>query len=148
MIDFSRTTAFGLVRRMAILGGSAPAIYLLISRPSDVEAVRADLAAEVDIQLAVQLDFLEPSIPALEKWLNSSVSRNAREVVLLALGRPEQKVISFLDRNVVLMAQRGQVLVLTERSVGERMLAGAPNLRNRIADVLAIDPDDALSGAD
>lgn len=113
-----------------------------------MEAVRADLAAEVDIQLAVQLDFLEPSIPALEKWLNSSVSRNAREVVLLALGRPEQKVISFLDRNVVLMAQRGQVLVLTERSVGERMLAGAPNLRNRIADVLAIDPDDALSGAD
>lgn len=144
MIDFSTTTAFGLVRRMAVLGQNGPAIYLLICEGSDFEPVQADLAAEIDVQLGARIESLAASLPVLDQWLDAPVQGPQRAVILLTLRRAEHKVISFLDRNVVLLAQRGQVLILTEFDVGERVLAAAPNLRNRMADVLAIRPDDAL----
>ncbi len=62
MIDFSTTTAFGLVRRMAALGQNAPSIYLLICESTDLEAVQADLAAEVEVQLATEIRSLDASV--------------------------------------------------------------------------------------
>ena len=51
MIDFSATTAFGLVRRLATAGLDTPSLYLLISEAATIEVVQADIAAEVQVQL-------------------------------------------------------------------------------------------------
>jgi len=147
MIDFTATTPFRLVRGLAAAGGDTPSVYLLVSEDAAMDAVRADIAAEVEVQLGLNVRSLLASElrPAmLEEALTADM---ARLVVLITLDRWPPKLTDWLDRNVVLLTRAGTVLLLANHETAERALAVAPNLRNRLTDVLAIKPDEAFGGA-
>ena len=61
MIGFSATTAFRLVRRLAAIGPDSPSLYLLIADTPAMQAIQADIAAEVQVQLGVGLRALAPA---------------------------------------------------------------------------------------
>jgi hypothetical protein len=55
MSDFAVTTPFQLVRRLAAAGRESPSVYLLIADAAEIEAVQADVAAEVEVQIGDSL---------------------------------------------------------------------------------------------
>lgn len=147
MIDFSSTTPFRLAREVAAAGQSVPSIYLLVCDDRSTAAVQADLEAEIKIQLGFELQSVVASEVRAEK-LEDTFKQSAANwsIIFLIFDRWLPKLIDSIDRNVVLLARAGTVLVLANRQVAERILATAPNLRNRITDVLSIEPDEALRG--
>ena len=147
MTDFSPTTAFRLVRGLAAAGQDSPCLYLLICEAGAMNAVRADLTDEVQVQLGFDIRFLTASEVRPEKLEEAFVGDAVRPVVLITLDRWAPKLIGSLDRNIVVLTRAGTVLLLADRQIAERALAAAPNLRNRLADVLAITPDEAFGGA-
>ncbi|MCX6636963.1 MAG: hypothetical protein NT090_18055 [Acidobacteria bacterium] len=122
-------------------------MYLLICEAGAMDAVRADLTAEVQVQLGFDIRFLTASEVRPEKLEDAFLEDAVRPVVLITLDRWLPKLIDSLDRNVVVLTRAGTVLLLADRQIAERALAAAPNLRSRIADVLAITPDEAFGGA-
>ena len=68
-------------------------------------------------------------------------------MVLVTLDRWIPKLIDSLDRNIVLATSAGAVFLLTNEEIANRILAAAPNLRNRLTDVVSIAPDEAIGGA-
>ena len=147
MSDFSPTTAFRLVRGLAAAGQDAPCLYLLICEAGAMDAVRADLTAEVQVQLGFDIRLLTASEVRPEKLEEAFVGDAVRPVILFTLDRWLPKLIDSLDCNVVVLTRAGTVLLLADRQIAERALAAAPNLRSRLADVLAIAPDQAFGGA-
>jgi len=147
MIDFSTTTTFGVVRRVAATGLSTPSIYVLICEPGELGTVRKDLAAEIEVQLGSELRFLDASHITFDALLQANAHANGPGIVLLAMRRWEHNLVDSIDRNIVLLTESGPLLLLTSFDVAERILAKAPNLRSRIADVLLIGPDEALGGS-
>src|SRR5579863_9177365 len=147
MIDFSPTTPFRLARRLAAAGQDTPSIYLLICKAPAMDAVRADLAAEVEIQLGSKLRTLLGSDVRPELLDDAFKHDTIWLISLVTLNRWLPTLVDSLDRNIVLLARaRTAVLLLATPEVAERALASAPNLRNRITDVLSIGPDEALGG--
>lgn len=147
MMDFTTVTPFELVRRLAVAGPDSPSIYLLILESSTIGSVRADIAAEIQVQLGIRLRFLTASEMRPE-MLDDAFNRNVDSpIVLIALDRPVPRLIESLDRNVVLMESSGIVLLLGPREIAYRVLTAAPNLRNRLTDVLTINPDESFGGA-
>jgi hypothetical protein len=122
-------------------------LYLLICEAGAMNAIRADLTAEVQVQLGFDIRFLTASEVRPEKLEEAFVGDAVRPVVLIALDRWLPKLIGSLDRNIVVLTRAGTVLLLADRHIAERALAAAPNLRSRLADVLAITPDEAFGGA-
>ena len=53
MIEFARITPFQLVRRLAASGQEGSSIYMAIAEPPAIDAVEADLAAEIEVQLGI-----------------------------------------------------------------------------------------------
>ena len=147
MIDFSATSPFGLVRRLAAAGQDSPSVYLLISEAAAIDAVQADIAAEVQVQLGVNLRSLAASEVQPERLEDAFAVDSMSPVVLITLDHWAPKLIDSLDRNVVLVPRAGPVLLLADFELAERALAAAPNLRNRLTDVLAIGPEEASGGA-
>jgi hypothetical protein len=141
MTDFSTATAFGLVRRIAAAGQDNPAIYLLISETSAIDALQADLSAEVQVQLGIELRSLAASDIQPDKLEEAFAHAG---VVLITLDRWTPYFIQSLDRNIVWVTNTGPVLLLATFDVAERALALAPNLRNRLTDVLVIRPDESF----
>jgi hypothetical protein len=146
MTDFSVTIAFGLVRRLAAAGTETPSLYLLISDAGAIRAVQADIAAEVQVQLGVGLRSLTAAEVRLDRLEGAFKRYPDRPVTLITLDRWLPKLVTALDRNVVSLTRRGSVLLLADQGVAERMLSAAPNLRNRLSDVLAIRPEEVLGG--
>ena len=146
MIDFSATTTFGVVRRVAATGLSTPSIYVLICEPGDLGAVQEDLAAEIEVQLGSELRSLDASNITFDVLLDANAHANGPGIVLLAMRRWEHILVDSIDRNIVLLTESGALLLLTSFDVAERILAKAPNLRSRLTDVLLIGPDEALGG--
>lgn len=132
---------------MAAIGQSAPGMYFLICERADIEAVQADIAAEVGVQFGTEVRLLDASLPSLDHLLEASYRNDASRTTLFTFRHWEHKLVNSLDRNIVLIAQRGPVLFLAALEVAERTLAAAPNLRNRLADVLFIKPDEVLGHA-
>jgi len=147
MIDFSATTPFGLVRRLAAAGQESPSVYLLISEAAAIDAVQADIAAEVQVQLGVNLRSLAASEVRPERLEDAFGADSMSPVVLITLDHWVPKLIDSLDRNIVLVIRAGPVLLLANFEIAERALAAAPNLRNRLTDVLAIRPDESVGGS-
>lgn len=147
MIDFSSTTPFRLARELAVAGQSAPSLYLLVCDDRSTGAVQADLVAEIEIQLGFKAQSVRASDVRPEK-LEDTFKQSAADwsIVLLIFDRWLPKLVDSIDRNVVLLTQAGTVLLIANRQIAERVLVGAPNLRNRITDVLCIEPDEALRG--
>ena len=147
MIDFSPTTPFRLARELAAAGQSAPSIYLLVCDDRSTDAVRADLLAEIEIQLGFKVQSVRASEVRPEKLEDTfKQSPDDWSMVFLIFDRWLPKLVDSIDRNVVLLTRAGTVLLLANRQITERVLAACPNLRNRITDVLSIEPDEALRG--
>lgn len=147
MTDFAPTTPFGLARRLAAARQDSPSLYLLICQASAIEAVQVDITAEVQVQLGLNLRSLAASEVQPERLEEAFARSSGSPVVLIRLDRWAPKLIDSLDRNIVLVTTVGPVLLLTTIEVAQRALASAPNLRNRLTDVLAIRPDEAFGGA-
>ena len=147
MIDFSPTTPFRLVRELAAAGQSAPSIYLLVCDDRSTGVVRSDLVAEIEIQLGFKVQSLAASRVRPDK-LEDGLKQSGTDwsIVLLIFDHWLPKLTESIDRNVVLLTRAGTVLLLANPKIAERVLAAAPNLRNRITDVLSIKPDEALEG--
>ena len=116
---------------------------MLISDASNTEGVRADIAAEVQVQLGVELRSV--AISEMQPERLQEVFR-PYSVVLIMLDSWAPKLIESLDRNVVLLMRAGTVLLLSSFELAERALVAAPNLRNRLADVLVIESDAEFGG--
>jgi hypothetical protein len=147
MIDFAATTPFRLVRRLAAAGQGAPSVYLLVCEAAAVDAVRADIAAEVEVQLGFNLRSLAASQVQPERLEDAFKSETVWPVVLVTLDRWLPRLVDSLDRNIVLLTRTGMVLLLASHEIAERALAAGPNLRNRLTDVLLIKPDEAFGDA-
>ena len=65
-------------------------------------------------------------------------------LILITLDKWLPKLVGYFDRNIVLLTRAGTVLLVASRKIAERVLAVAPNLRNRLTDVLLVKPDEAL----
>jgi hypothetical protein len=146
MIDFSLTTPFELVRRLAAAGKGSASVYLLIAEDADAAAVQSDMSAEIQVQLGANLRSLAASKIRPEGLQEAFRADAAWPVVLIIMDRWAPKLIDSLDCNVVLMTGVGTVLLLANNEIAERVLTAAPNLRNRLTDVLAVGPDQAFGG--
>jgi len=146
MTCFSSTTAFGLVRRLAAVGLNGPSLYLLISDAPEMHVIQADITAEVQVQLGVGLRTVAAADLRLDRLEDVFAPDPATPVTLITLDRWLPKLGAALDRSIVLLTAAGAVLLLANSDVAKRMLAAAPNLRNRLSDVLAIRPDEAFGG--
>ena len=146
MTDFSATIAFGLIRRLAAAGTDTPSLYLLISDTGATRAIEADIAAEVQLQLGLGLRSLVAAEMRLDRLEETFKRDPDRPVTLITLDHWLPKLVTALDRNVVSLTRGGAVLLLANQAIAERLLSAAPNLRNRLSDVLAIRPDEAFGG--
>jgi hypothetical protein len=146
MTAFSPTNAFRLVRRLAAVGLDTPSLYLLISEAPSIQAIQADITAEVQVQLGVSPRALAADDVRIDRLEEAFARDPDRQVTLITLDHWLPKLVTALDRNVVLFTRSGAVLLLANRKIAERMLAAAPNLRNRLADVLEIRLDEAFGG--
>lgn len=147
MIDFSTTTTFQLVRRLAAAGQHAPSLYMLVCETAVSAAIRADIAAEAQVQLGLNLRLLAASDVLQERLEEIFTSESGFPLILITLDRWLPKLVDSFDRNVVLLARAGILLFVANRKIAERVLAAAPNLRNRLTDVLLIKPDETFGDA-
>jgi hypothetical protein len=144
MIDFSATTAFRLVRRLAAAGQDTPSLYLLVCETAAMDAVRADLAAEVQVQLGFNLRLLAASELRAERLEDAFTPETVWPLILITLDNLPPNLVDSLDRNIVLLTRAGAVLLVASRKIAECVLKAAPNLRNRLTDILLIKPDEAF----
>jgi hypothetical protein len=149
MMDFSATTPFQLVRRLAAAGQDSPSMYLLVCEAASMDAARADIAAEVEVQLGFKLLPLAGLEVRPDRLDDAFTAETVWPIVLVTLDQWLPKLVDSFDRNIVLLTRAGIVLLLASPEIAERALAAAPSLRNRLTDVLSIKPDEALgdSGA-
>lgn len=147
MSEFASTTAFELVRRLGAAGPDAPSAYLLVAEDVAAQAVQADIAAELEVQLGVDLRTLAASDVRLDGLESAFAPGPVRTAVLLTMDRWTPRLIDSLDRNIVFVMRAGTVLLLANREIAERALAAAPSLRNRLTDVLEIRPEEESRGA-
>ena len=99
MSDFSTTTPFGLVRRLAAAGQDSPSAYLLISEATAIDAVQADIAAEVQVQLGVNIRSLAASGVQPERLEVAFAADSTSPVVLITMKHWAPKLIDSLDRD-------------------------------------------------
>jgi hypothetical protein len=143
MIEFSSVTPFRFARSIAVAGLQNPAIYLLICDAEAAAAVAADLVAEIDIQLGAAVEIETASelrANGLKVWRDGSI-----RLVLVDQWIPE--LVDSLDRHsAVLVQDGGKLLLLATKELAERILRRAPNLRNRLTDIVQINPEGLAGG--
>jgi len=144
MREFSTTTTFGVIRRVASMGLTSPSLYVLICERGEMEAIQSDLAAEMDVQLSSELRLLDAPNLSVEQLSDAITPDGEPRAVLLTIRQWERRLVDSLDRNIVLVTGAGPLLLLTDFKIAERILSEAPNLRNRLADVLLIRPDQSI----
>jgi hypothetical protein len=145
MIDFSTTTAFRLVRRLAMAQGST-AIYLLIYEDDAQLDIEADLKAEVEVQLGSRL-MIGPVSELLREDDGVRLA-GVDPIRVLRIDRWSPELNGLLDTHVIRLERTGaQFLFLTTDRLSEQLLVAAPNFRNRLTEVLRIVPDDPSGGA-
>ena len=146
MTGFPTTTAFRLVRRLAAIGPDSPSLYLLIGDAPAMQAIQDDIAAEVQVQIGVTLHVLAAVDVRLDKLEEVFAPAPDARVTLITLDHWLPKLVTALDRNIVLLTRSGAVLLLASPEVAERLLPAAPNLRNRLSGVFAIRLEEAFKG--
>jgi hypothetical protein len=144
MMDFSTTTAFRLVSRLA-MGQDSTAMYLLIYEEGAQTVIEADLQAEVEVQLSSPLSIGRVSeLADLDGALGAS---GAGPIRILHIDRWSPGLVALLDTHVIRLEQSGaQFLFLTTLAVAGQLLVAAPNFRNRLTEILQIVPDDPSGG--
>jgi hypothetical protein len=140
MNEFSTTTTFQLIRRLAAAGPNTPTLYLLLCEAAAMDSVRADIEAEVQVQFGfIPRSFSASGIESdpLEKTFAHNTDQ---PLVLITFDHWIPGLFRSFDRNIVLLKEAGTVLLIASRKIAERALATAPNMRNRFTDVLWIKP--------
>ena len=145
MSDFSTTTAFRLIRRLA-LGEKSTAMYLLIHEDGEQPIVEADLQAEAEVQLGSRLPIGSVSDLSSEPGGLRLNDKNPIRVLRIDHWSPE--LVGLLDTHVIrLERSQAQLLFLTTDVLSEQLLIAAPNFRSRLTEVLRILPDSPAGGA-
>ncbi|MGA3023909.1 MAG: hypothetical protein ABSF98_03975 [Bryobacteraceae bacterium] len=141
---FSTTTAFRLVRRLA-MGQGSNGMYLLTYEDGARLAIETDLRAEVEVQMASPLPMGRVSEPhGVDDALGLPAAGPIR---VLWIDHWSAELVAMLDTHVVRLERTGaQFLFLTTPALAEKLLVEAPNFRNRLTDVLRIVPDDPSGG--
>jgi hypothetical protein len=104
MIDFSATTAFRLVRRLA-MGQGSTAMYLLICEEGTESLIETDLRAEVDVQLSTPLPIGRVSeLPDVDAQLGLP---DAGPIRVLRIDRWSPELVPLLDTHVIRLEQTG-----------------------------------------
>jgi len=111
-----------------------------------MEELRADIEAESQVQLGYGVRVLTASELQAEGFERVFLSDEPAPVTLVVMDRWARKLVTMLDRNVILLARGSAVLLLVSPKVAECAVASAPNLRNRLTDMLEMKIDDALGG--
>jgi hypothetical protein len=144
MIAFSTTTAFRLVRRLA-MGQGSTGMYLLIYEEGSESTIEADLLAEVEVQMASALHIGRVSqLFDVDDALGLSEGGPIR---VLRIDRWLPELVPLLDTHVIRLERtNAQFLFLTTPALAEQLLLEAPNFRNRLTEVLRIVPDDLSGG--
>lgn len=127
-------------------GPEVPTVYLLIVEPTTTAGIQTDLLAEIQIQLGTEVRSLVASALQPERLGDAFRQGAGRPVILMSIDRWAPRLIQSMDRNVVLLTRGGAVLLLASRELAERVLSAAPNLRNRLVDVLVMTPDSVFGG--
>lgn len=127
-------------------GREVPSVYLLIVEPATTAGIQTDLLAEIQIQLGTRVRSMVASALQPERLDDAFRQEADRPVILMSIDRWVPKLIHSMDRNVVLLTRGGAILLLTNRELAERVLSAAPNLRNRLVDVLEMTPDSVFGG--
>jgi len=145
MIDFSMTSPFRLVRRLA-MGQGSNAMYLLIYEDGAQSAIEADLKSEVEVQLSSSLPIGRVSeMLDVDNLLGLSDTGDMR---VLRIDRWSPELVALLDTHVIRLEKTGaQLVFLTTLALTERLLSEAPNFRNRLIEILRIVPDDPSRGS-
>jgi hypothetical protein len=144
MIAFSSTTAFRLVRRLA-MGQGRTGLYLVIYEEGAQLAIQTDLQAEVEVQIAGSLPI--GRVSELFEVDDVLGSPDAGPIRALQIDRWSPDLVALLDTHVIRLERTGaQFLFLTTPALAEQLLMEAPNFRNRLTDVLRIVPDDPSGG--
>jgi hypothetical protein len=146
MTEFSATTAFRLVRRLAAVGRDTPSVYLLICDAAEMTSVLADMTVEVQIQLGLNLRSFAGS-ELHPGSLEALTERNVGDLAVIILDHWFPKLVRSFDRNVVMLTSGGTVVLLATPDIAEGMLRSAPNLRSRLTDILLLRPEEALREA-
>lgn len=144
MTDFLATTPFSFVRRLAAAGPATSSLYLLICDADESGAILADMTAEVRIQLSQDVQTLAGSELQTGN-LKSSNQLATGDLLVIVFDRWLPKVVSSLDRNIVLLTGGGITTLIATPGIADRVLGGAPNLRNRLTDVLILKREDDLA---
>jgi hypothetical protein len=145
MIAFSTTTAFRLVRRLAMGQGTTGGMYLLIYEEGAQSAIETDLRAEVEVQMASPLRIGRAS--ELFDVDNTFGLSEGGPIKILRIDRWLPELVALLDTHVIRLERTGaQFLFLTTPALAEQLLVEAPNFRNRLTEVLRIVPDDPSGG--
>ncbi len=144
MSDFSTTTAFRLIRRLA-LGEGSTAMYLLIHEEGQQPMVESDLQAEAEVQFGGRFP-----IGSVSDLLNepTGVRLNAKHPIrVLRIESWSPELLGLLDTHVIrLERSQAQLLFLTTDALSEQLLVAAPNFRSRLTEVLRILPDNPAGG--
>jgi hypothetical protein len=111
-----------------------------------MQAIQADIAAEVQVQIGVTLRAFAAVDVRLDRLEDVFAQTPDSRVTLITLDRWLSKLVTALDRNVVFLTRSGAVLLIASPEVAERLLPAAPNLRNRLTDVFAIRLEQAFEG--
>jgi hypothetical protein len=142
MIPLDSTTAFRLVRRLAV-GQGTFAMYLLVCPEEVSGAIEEDLRAEAEVQLGSPIPILDIAEVLLHP--ESNLPFGECSVGGLHIRSLSAEVISLLDTHVVRLERGGrQLLFLAAPEIAEQLLIEAPNFRNRLTEVMCIIPDPSI----
>jgi hypothetical protein len=146
MTVFAEITPFGLVRALAAAGPNSHSMYLLLCEAGDLSLVAEDLAAEIEVQLDISVRSVTAS-EVRERGVDETLGwQTACPALLLTLDTWMPELISALDRNITLLESAVNVFILlTTSGLCDRILAAAPNYRNRLTDIFQIAPDAAFA---
>src|ERR1039458_8228850 len=87
---------------LATIGPDNPSLYLLISEAHTMQPIQADIAAEVQVQLGVGLRALAAADARFDGSEDAFARDPDRPVTLITLDHWLPKLVTALDRNVVL----------------------------------------------
>jgi hypothetical protein len=135
MTSFVSTTSFELVRRLAAAGSPTPSLYLLICDARLIRHIQDELSIEIRVQLGEDPLMIKPT-------KNDAVDlpgilASERPAIFIA-GNHLVGAFAELDRNVASIGGAGPIFILATASTAGRILASAPHLRSRMADVFCI----------
>jgi hypothetical protein len=140
MIAFTQVSPFSLVRRLGTAAWNGSSIYLLICRDEERSSVEDDLALEADAQMGIVVKTIQLS--DLGNEIDDVNKTGTKTILSVRVDRRPPDLLTSLDRDIVRLERPGlTLLLLANEGTAGFLLASAPNLRSRVADVLAIGTD-------